>query len=136
MDSSNHNYLNKLLIVVFSLSGMTALIYEIVWIRLPIFYMDGDDFNITYNTFHAVFPHVYIYKMETGLNQLLFVGSQKPLEIDDPSFYLIDHEKIPVIQTELNTDDKPILEFSTSVNVYNTHNQKAIIENLVSWITN
>lgn len=103
---------------------------------VPIFYMEERDFHIMYNTFHSVFPYVYIYKMETGLNQLLFIGSQKALEIDDPSFYLINHEKIPTIQTELNTDDKPIMEFTSSVNIYNTHNQKEIFENIVSWITN
>ena len=102
---------------------------------VPVFYMNEDDFNIMYNTFHSVFPYVYIYKIETGLQQLLFIGSQKPLEIDDPTYYLLNHEKIPQINTELNTDDKPVLQFSTSVNVYNTYNSQKVHENIITWIT-
>jgi spermidine synthase len=101
---------------------------------VPVFYMSGDDFDIMYNTFHSVFPYVYIYKMEPGLDKLLFIGSQKPLEIDDPTYYLLDHKKIPQTKTVLNTDDKPVLEFSSSINVYNIDNEKKIVENLIKWI--
>jgi spermidine synthase len=103
---------------------------------VPVFYMDEDDFDIMYNTFHSVYPYVYIYKMETGLHQLLFLGSQNPLEIDDSTYYLLNHEKIPLTKTVLNTDDKPVLEFSSAVNVYKKDPHKPIIENIIKWIKN
>jgi len=87
---------------------------------IPTFDMKHNDFVIIYNTFHSVFPYVYIYQMEPeGFGQLIFVGSQKPLEVPDEELYFLSSEDIIQEESELNTDDKPILEFSTSLNLYN-----------------
>ncbi len=118
----------------FSLTNSNLSENGVLAFWIPVFYMSGDDFNIMYNTFHSVFPYVYIYQMQAGLDELIFIGSQKPLEINDLTYYILDNEKIPPTETELNTDDKPILEFSSSINVY-TYNQKSIVDNLMNWIT-
>jgi len=92
---------------------------------IPIFEMTDKDFVIMYNTFHSVFPYVYIYQMEPGFNlQLIFIGSQKPLEITDNEPYFLSHKEILNVDSELNTDDKPLLEFSTALNLYRTGEEK------------
>ena len=99
---------------------------------VPIFIMSVSDFDIYYNTFHSVFPYVYIYQMKEDSGQLIFLGSQNQLKIDDPHLYLLNNEDIPYIETELNTDDRPILEFSTAINVYN-ENPFPILEKINEW---
>jgi len=87
---------------------------------VPVFELLGDDFNIFYNTFHSVFPYVYVYEMEPdSIEQLIFIGSKKPLKIESDNFYFFSHEDVNDVETELNTDDKPILEFSTARNLNN-----------------
>ncbi len=74
---------------------------------------------IFYNTFHSVFPYVYVYYMEPDyLGQLIFIGSQKPIEIRDNELYLFNHKDMREIETELNTDDKPIIEFASALSLY------------------
>jgi len=92
---------------------------------IPTFEMTDEDFTVLYNTFHSVFPYVYIYQMEPGFNlQLIFIGSQKPLEITDNEPYFLSHKEILNVDSELNTDDKPLLEFSTALNLYHTGEEK------------
>jgi len=92
---------------------------------IPVFDMTDNDFIIIYNTFHSVFPYVYIYQMEPeGFAQLIFIGSQKPLEIPDEELYFLSHKDIFEEETELNTDDKPIIEFSSSLNLYNVGEER------------
>ncbi len=62
--------------------------------------------------------------------QLIFIGSQKLLEIKDDELYFFNHEDIIEEETELNTDDKPILEFSTALNLYQTESVPSIFINL------
>ena len=86
---------------------------------VPIFEMTRDDWYIFYNTFHSVYPYVYIFKLSvTGLEELIIVGSQQPLEIEDQISFLGSHEKFNPIETILNTDDHNTLEFSTALNHY------------------
>ena len=99
---------------------------------VPIFEMNLEDFKIFYNTFHSVFPYVYIYKMKPNSFEILFVGSKKPLEIRESFFYLLSSEQIPEFDTVLNTDDKPILEFSTAKNIYN-EDPKLILKKIEEW---
>lgn len=86
---------------------------------VPMFEMTRDDWYIFYNTFHSVYPYVYIFKLSvTGLEELIIVGSQQPLEIDDQTHFLGSQEKFNPIETILNTDDHNTLEFSTALNHY------------------
>ena len=86
---------------------------------VPIFEMTLDDWYIFYNTFNSVFPNVYIFKLSTiGLDELIIIGSQYPLEIKEQERYLGNHEKFNPIETILNTDDHNTLEYSTALNQY------------------
>ena len=86
---------------------------------VPIFEMTLNDWYIFYNTFHSVFPYVYIFKLSTiGLDELIIVGSQHPLEIKEQERYLGSHEQFNPIETILNTDDHNTLEYSTALNQY------------------
>jgi len=81
--------------------------------------MTTNDFYIFYNTFHSVFPYVYFYQMEPNdTRQIIFIGSQKPLQIFENDLYLYSYETLAPRDTELNTDDKPVLEFSVARNIY------------------
>jgi len=101
-----------------------------IWI--PAFDMNLNDFYIIYNTFHSVFPYVHIYQQEEGSAQLLFIGSQKKLEVIDKNLYIVSEKDIPDIITTINTDDKPVLEFSTSLNIYN-EDPRPIFEKFKEW---
>ena len=94
---------------------------------IPTFEMTDEDFIIMYNTFHSVFPYVYIYQMEPNeIGQLIFIGSQKPIEITDKELYLVNQDDIVETETELNTDDKPIIEFSTALSLYSPKSDRII----------
>jgi len=84
-----------------------------------VFEWTPEDINIFYNTFHSVFPHVYIYQMDSdNTKQLVFLGSKKSLAIPQNELYILSSNEIPDFETVLNTDDRPVLEFSTSLNIY------------------
>jgi len=86
---------------------------------VPAWELPDKNFMVFYNTFHSVFPYVYIYYMEPDdFKQLIFIGSQKPIEIKNNVLYLFNHEDLREVETELNTDDKPIIEFTTALNLY------------------
>lgn len=86
---------------------------------VPMFEMELEDWYIFYNTFHSVFPYVYVYKIsEAGLQEMILIGSQKPLQVDDHPTYLGNQDKFEIGPTILNTDDHNILEFSTAMNLY------------------
>ena len=101
-----------------------------IWV--PAFEMTVNDFHILYNTFHSVFPYVHIYQQEIGSPQLMFIGSQNELEIIDKNLYIINEKQVPYVETPLNTDDKPILEFSAAFNLYNK-NPIPLFEKLEEW---
>ncbi len=95
---------------------------------VPAWKLPGKNFMIFYNTFHSVFPYVYVYYMEPdNISQLIFIGSQKPIEIGNNELYLFNHEDLNEIETELNTDDKPIIEFATALNLYSPDTTTVII---------
>ncbi len=80
---------------------------------------DTDKLLIMYNTFHSVFPYVYVYTMEPEQSsQLIFIGSQHELNIEDRNDYLFDQDDVLYVKTELNTDNKPIIEFATAQSLY------------------
>jgi len=86
---------------------------------VPVWELPDKNFMVFYNTFHSVFPYVYVYYMEPdNFSALIFIGSQKPIEIPNNDLYLFNHEDLIEVETELNTDDKPILEFVTALNLY------------------
>ncbi len=86
---------------------------------VPAWELPDKNFMIFYNTFHSVFPYVYVYQMKPdSYLQLIFIGSQKPIEIKNNELYLFNHKDMKEIETELNTDDKPIIEFATALSLY------------------
>lgn len=102
---------------------------------VPIYEMTLDDVNIFYNTFHSVFPYVYVYSMEEdNVRQLIFIGSQKEIEIKENWFYLLSHKDITFVETVLNTDDRPTLEFSTAINFQSPNQGDAIREIMFDWL--
>lgn len=88
----------------------------VLWI--PLFEMTENDFHIIFNTFNSVFPHVYVYQQEVGSAQLMFVGSQNELKNIEKNLYIGNEKQVPYVKTPLNTDDRPVLEFSTAFNLY------------------
>jgi spermidine synthase len=86
---------------------------------IPVYELTNTDFHIMYNTFHSVFPYVYGYQMELGSDQqIILVGSKFALENYENELFLFDHSTIKEMKTELNTDDKPIIEFRVSKNLF------------------
>jgi len=95
---------------------------------VPAWELPDKNFMILYNTFHSVFPYVYVYFMEPdSYSQLIFIGSQKPIEIKNNDLYLFNHEDLKEVETELNTDDKPLIEFATALNLYVPDPQKVVV---------
>jgi len=99
---------------------------------IPVYELTNTDFHIMYNTFHSVFPYVYGYYMELGSDQqIILVGSKFPLNNYQNELYLFDHSTIKDMKTELNTDDKPIIEFRVSRNLFDVgteHSEIGIID--------
>jgi len=88
------------------------------WIPVYELYND-DNLLIMYNTFHSVFPYVYVYAMEPGeSSQLIFIGSKHELTVEENDEYLFDQDDVLNVETELNTDDKPIIEFESAKSFY------------------
>ena len=103
---------------------------------VPVYELTLDDMHIFYNTFHDVFPYVYVYWMEeTNFAQLIFVGSQKELKIKENSFYLKSQKDITIVETELNTDNRPIIEFTTALNFGNPNLYQEHIKIKLEWMT-
>ena len=94
--------------------------YGVVAQWIPVYELRGsNDLMIMFNTFHSVFPYVYVYTMEPGKSsQLIFIGSQHELKIEQSSDYLFNQDDVQDVKTELNTDDKPIIEFATANSLY------------------
>lgn len=86
---------------------------------VPSYLLSEEEGNIFFNTFNSVFPHIYIIALQdVGFrNEHIFIGSQKPLEIQEGIEYL-DGKDAPVSDTVLNTDDRNVLEFKTALNLY------------------
>jgi len=88
------------------------------WIPVYELY-DVDKLLIMYNTFHSVFPYVYVFTMEPEeSSQLIFIGSKHELNIEGSDGYLFNQDDVLDIKTELNTDNKPIIEFATAQSLY------------------
>jgi spermidine synthase len=88
---------------------------------IPIYELRDDEVMIMYNTFHSVFPYVYVYAMELGKSsQIIFIGSHHELKITETELYLFNQDDLIDVKTELNTDDKPVIEFATANSLYNT----------------
>lgn len=102
----------------------------IIWV--PVFEMSENDFHILFNTFNSIFPYVHIYQQEEGSAQLMFIGSQQELEIIEKNLYIVNEKQVPYVKTPLNTDDRPILEFSTALNLYNK-NPEILFEKFEEW---
>jgi spermidine synthase len=99
---------------------------------VPVFEMEIDDFEIFYNTFHSVFPYVYAYHLKQNSHEFVFLGSNEPLEVASEGLYLFDQDDVPEFDSPLNTDDMPLLEFSTAKNIYN-ENPLSILEEINRW---
>lgn len=86
---------------------------------IPVYVLTNDDFYVMYNTFHSVFPFVYGYEMESGSDQqIILIGSKVPLQDYKNDLFLFDQTTIVGLDTELNTDDKPVLEFRVSKHLF------------------
>ncbi len=91
---------------------------------IPVYELHDKNLLIMYNTFHSVFPYVYVYSMEPGEDdQLIFVGSQYELKIEKSEGYLFNQYDVQDVKTELNTDNKPIIEFTTANSLYDRSTQ-------------
>lgn len=91
---------------------------------IPIYELKDDEVMIMYNTFHSVFPYVYVYAMEPGSStQLIFIGSKHELKIKETELYLFNQDDVMNVKTELNTDNKPIIEFATANSLYGSTNE-------------
>lgn len=89
---------------------------------IPVYLLTNYDFYIMYNTFHSVFPYVYGYEMESGSDsQVILIGSKVELDKYENSLFMFDHSTIKKLDTELNTDDKPVLEFNVSKHLYDVN---------------
>ncbi len=100
-----------------------------VWV--PAYVMNLDDFYTFYNTFHLSFPFVYAYANDTLTSDVIFIGSNKSLKLDNQNLVELD-KVISSNRYSLNTDDRPIIEFSTASNIYK-HNSTAIFEKFSEW---
>ncbi len=107
----------------------------IVVIWVPVFEMTENDFHVLFNTFNSIFPYVHIYQQEEGSAQLMFIGSQNELEIKEKNLYIVSEKQVPYVKTPLNTDDRPVLEFSTALNQYNK-NPVPLFEKFKGWSLN
>jgi len=70
--------------------------------------------------------------MEMGTDQqIILVGSKIPLKNYQNELYLFDHSTIKEMKTGLNTDDKPIIEFRVSRNLFDVgteHSEIGVID--------
>jgi hypothetical protein len=65
----------------------------------------------------------------------MFIGSQNELEIKEKNLYIVSEKQVPYVKTPLNTDDRPVLEFSTALNLYNK-NPVPLFEKFKGWSLN
>ena len=94
---------------------------------IPVYLLNGDDLMIMYNTFHTVFPYVYVFEMEPEKgSQLIFVGSQNPLKTIGAYGYLFNQDDVASFPTRLNTDDNSIIEFSTANSLFKRHSEPIV----------
>ncbi|MHC4789766.1 MAG: spermidine synthase, partial [Planctomycetota bacterium] len=110
------------------------------WLPLA---MAAEDFRSVLKTFHAVFPHVYVWSALSHRNKhALIIGKMEPLQIDaarfmqrfnrfarddlelvhlaDPALFLASHlasaedMEAALADVPLNTQDSPLLQFMNS----------------------
>lgn len=114
------NYGNLFTLEYFELLKSRLTKEGIVSQWVPLFEMSLNDWNIFYNTFHSVFPYVYIFKTNEGENTqtLAMLGSNEPLKIDEENYYLTSHETFNPTETIINTDNHNTLEYSSALNLY------------------
>ena len=62
----------------------------------------------------------------------MFIGSQNELEIIEKNLYIVSEKQVPFVQTPINTDDRPVLEFSTALNLYDK-NPVPLFEKFKDW---
>jgi len=91
---------------------------------IPRYEMNEEDLFIFLDTFHSVFPYVYVYQMQPGVeDQLILIGSQKPLRLPEDESYMFTYKSVIDENTILNTDDRPLIEFASALNLYNRNNR-------------
>lgn len=96
---------------------------------VPFYEMKATDVYIFFNTFNSVFPYVYAYQMEPGvLGHIIFLGSQKPLQLPENDLYMFDHDSLIPRETILSTDDNNFIEFSIARNIYNPPTDESELE--------
>lgn len=101
--------------ILYDSVGQKGLVAQ--WI--PVYELTNDDFYVMYNTFHSVFPFVYGYEMESGSDQqIILIGSKVALKDYENDLFMFNQSTIKENYTELNTDDKPILEFRVAKHLY------------------
>lgn len=86
---------------------------------IPVYELADDEVMVMYNTFHFVFPYVYVYTMEPDKStQLIFIGSKHELKIKETELYLFNQDDVLNVKTKLNTDNLPFIEFATANSLY------------------
>ena len=134
-DKSNDSSLrDKLILIVFGLSGLTALVYEIIWIR-PLSLVFG-------TTTYAV--SIIIAAFLSGLALGSWIAGRFSDKVENPlkiygfieiGIYIVSEKQVPYVKTPLNTDDRPVLEFSTAFNLYDK-NPVPLFEKFKDWSLN
>jgi spermidine synthase len=96
---------------------------------VPSYEMRTTDMYVFFNTFHSVFPYVYAYQMQPGeIGHVIFLGSQKPLQLPDNDLYMFDHDSLIPRKTILSTDDNNAIEFSIARNLYQPPTDESELE--------
>lgn len=86
---------------------------------LPSYSLDNYHITVFMNTFESVFPYVYAYQMQYKYDgMLILVGSETPLETNPDRPLLFEVHRQNLIETELNTDDNPVLEWNSIKMMY------------------
>ncbi len=91
----------------------------------PMYSMTMDDFFIFYNTYNSVFSNIHIYNnLDESVDSLLFLGSKNPILPIYNKNYVGSNYDIDLKMTELNTDDKTVLETNTALNLYTSNRER------------
>jgi spermidine synthase len=81
--------------------------------------------DVFVHTFKSVFPHVIAYQMEVGnYSQIILIGSETEIKQDYSisGFLNMDWKRLDDLDLELNTDDRPIVEFSSALKLIEVGN--------------
>lgn len=91
----------------------------------PYWAMPQYEADVFLNTFKTVFPYTLAYEMEVGsVSQVILIGSLTPIEPDlkIDGLMPIDWDRLESLELPLNTDDRPVVEFSSAYKLFEDGN--------------